>query len=280
MVEEEDDWYGEERSSSGLFILMAGVALLLAVGAMAWIYFLQSRLDTMETRFNQAQEQNVQQAAQQAEMRRQLRATTEAFGAKVGITQRQIESRAEEILRRQKAENSRLAADMAQQEAATRKQVSSVSTAVSGVRSDVGGVKSDVASTRRELAATERELHAAMGDMGVQSGLIAKNSDQLNYLKHLGDRNYFEFTLHKNDSPIALSTIKLRLRKADVKHSRYTLEIFSDDERLEKRNRDLDEPLQFYSGKPPMLFEVVINAIAKNRVSGYLSTPKASPATH
>ncbi len=273
----EDDWDVEERPSSGLFILLAGVALLLALGALAWVYFLQNRLDAVESRLNQSQEQSVQQAAQQAEMRRQLRATTEAFGAKVGITQRQIESRAAEILRRQQAATSQLAARMSQQEAATRKQVSNVSTAVTNVQTDVGGVKKDVASTRQELATTKQELHAVIGDMGVQSGLIAKNSQQLDYLRHLGDRNYFEFMLLKNQPPTAVSTIKLRLRKADPKHSRYTLEIFSDDKRLQKKNRNLDEPLQFYSGKPPMLFEIVVNEIGKNEVSGYLSTPKTAP---
>jgi hypothetical protein len=273
----EDDWEVEERSSSGFLILLAGVALLLALGALAWIYFLQNRLDAAEIRLNQSQEQSVQQASQQAELRREMRATTEAFGAKMGITQRQIELRADEILRQQQAANNRLATRMAQQENATRKQVNSVSTAVSSVRSDVGGVKKDVASTRQELATTEQELHAAVGDMGMQSGLIAKNSQQLEYLRHLGDRNYFAFTLHKDQPPTAISTIKLRLRKADTKHSRYTLEIFSDDKQLQKKNRDVDEPLQFYSGKPAMLFEVVVNAIGRNEVSGYLSTPKTSP---
>jgi hypothetical protein len=259
----EDDFDAEEGSSSGILILLAGIAFLLALGALAWIYSLQNRLEAAETKLNQAQEQRAELAANQAEIRRQLRATTEAFGAKVGITQRQIELRSEEILR--------------QQEADTRKQVSNVSKAVSNVRTDVGGVKQDVASTRQELATTEQQLHAAIGDMGVQSGLIAKNAQQLDYLKHLGDRNYSEFTLRKGQPALAISTIKLQLRKADVKRSRYTLEIFADDKRVEKKNRDLDEPLQFYAGKPPMLLEIVVNQIDKNQVSGYLSAPKSVP---
>jgi hypothetical protein len=273
----DDDWSGEERSSSGLLILIAGVAFLLALSALAWIYFLQGRVATLETRLDQTQERSAEQAAQQAAIRRELRATTEAFGAKVGITQQQIEARASEILRQQQAANLRLTALMAKQDAATRKQVNTVSTAVSSVQTDVGGVKQEVASTQRELASTEEKLQAAIGDMGVESGLIAKNAKQLDILRHLGDRNYFEFTLRKGQPPLALSTIKLRLRKADAKHSRYTLEIFSDDKQLQKKNRDLDEPLQFYSGKPPMMFEIVVNEIGKNEVSGYLSTPKTAP---
>lgn len=273
----EDDWSGEERSSSGLLILIAGVALLLGLSALAWAYSLQGRVARLQAGLDQTQERNAQQAAQQAETRRELRATTEAFGAKVGITQQQIESRASDILRQEQAANNRLALLMAKQNAVTRNQVHSVSTAVSSVQTDVGGVKQQVASTQRELISTEEKLKAAIGDMGVESGLIAKNAEQLNVLRHLGDRNYFEFTLRKDQPPMALSTIKLRLRKADAKHSRYTLEIFSNDKRIQKRNRDVDEPLQFYSGKPPMMFEIVVNAVGKNEISGYLSTPKAAP---
>jgi hypothetical protein len=111
----------------------------------------------------------------------------------------------------------------------------------------------------------------------VQSGLIATNSEQLNYLKHRGDRDYFQFTLHKGQRSSPISIVRLQLKKADVKHSRFTLVIYSDDKKIEKKNRDLDEPLQFYSGKTPMLFEVVVNRIGKNEVSGYLSAPRNAP---
>ena len=269
----EDDLYGDEKSHSALLILIAGLSLLLALGALAWSYFLQNRLNVTETRLTQSQEYVDHLTAQQAEMWRQLHATNEEFGAKLGITQRQIESRAQGILHQQQVADTRIA----QQEAATRKKVSDVSQSVSNVQAAVGGVKQDVVNTRQELTSTEQQLHAVVGDMGVQSGLIATNSEQLNYLKHLGDRNYVEFTLRKGQSPTSVSIVKLQLRRADAKHSRYTLYVFSDDKRVEKKNRDLDEPLQFYAGNPPMLFEVVINQIGKDQVSGYLSTPKNTP---
>lgn len=268
----EDDLLQEERSP-GVLIFLAGIAFILALGALAWLYFLQNRLDTIESQLSEAQEQHIHQETQLSELHRQLQATNEAFGAKVGITQRQIEARAQEILRQQNAATTRLAA----QEADTRKQITGVSNAVSTVRSDVGGVKQAVATTQQQLATAQQQLQTVMGDMGVQSGLIARNASELDYLRHQGDRKYFPFTLHKGAAPAALSTIKLQLRKVDTKRSRYTLEIFSDDRRIEKKDRDLDEPLQFYSGKPPLLFEVVVNEMQKNQVSGYLSMPKDAP---
>lgn len=277
----EDGFYGdEERSPSGFLLLMAGLAFLLALAALGWIFLLQRRLSTVEATLMQNQKHDIRLVAQQAEMRRELSATSDALGEKVGTTQRQIEQRAQELLRQQHAATNNLAL----QQDEIRKQVGSVTLAVSGVKTDVGGVKQDVAtntrdvaSTRQELATTQQQLHAAVGDLGVQSGLIAKNSGELEYLRHLGDRSYFEFTLHKGKPPVSISSIKLQLRKTDAKHARYTLEVFSDDRKLEKKNRQLDEPLQFYTGKRPALYEVVINEVEKDDVSGYLSTPKTPP---
>ncbi|MHB8389526.1 MAG: hypothetical protein ACYDBH_08090 [Acidobacteriaceae bacterium] len=269
----EDDLYGDERSHSALLILIAGISLLLALGALVWSYFLQNRLDATETRLSQSQEHVEHLDAQQVEIWRQMRATNDEFGAKLGITQQQIELRAQNILHQQQLSDARIA----RQEAATSQKVTAVSHAVSNVQTAVGGVKQDVVHTRQELASTQQQLHAVVGDLGMQSGLIATNSEQLNYLKHLGDRNYVEFTLRKGQPPMSVSIVKLQLRKADTKHSRYTLYVFSDDKRVEKKNRDLDEPLQFYTGNPPMLFEVVINQIGKDQVSGYLSAPKNAP---
>lgn len=270
---EDDDLYGEHRNSPGLLILIAGLSFLLAIGALAWSYFLQSRLEATEAKLTQAQEHIDHLSAQNAEIWRQMRATNDEFGAKLGITQQQIEVRAQNILHQQEVADAR----MARQQAATQQKVADVSHAVSNVQTDVGGVKKDVVSTQKELASTEQQLHAVVGDLGVQSGLIATNSQQLDYLKHLGDRQYFQFTLHKGQPASSISIVKLQLKKADVKHSRYTLEIYSDDKKIEKKNRDLDEPLQFYTGKNPMLFEVVVNQIGKNQVSGYLATPKNAP---
>jgi hypothetical protein len=270
---EDDDLYGEQRNSPGLLILIAGLSFLLAIVALAWSYFLQSRLDSTEAKLTQAQEHIDHLSAQHADIWRQMRATNDEFGAKLGITQKQIELRAQDIVHQQELTDAR----MARQDAATRQKVTDVSHAVSNVQTDVGGVKKDVVSTQKELASTEQQLHAVVGDLGVQSGLIATNSEQLNYLKHLGDRDYFQFTLHKGQPPSSISIVKLQLKKAAVKHSRYTLLIYSDDKRIEKKNRDLDEPLQFYTGKSPMLFEVVVNQIGKNEVTGYLSAPKNAP---
>jgi hypothetical protein len=121
------------------------------------------------------------------------------------------------------------------------------------------------------------QLQSIKGDLSDHSSLIARNRDELEVLKHKGDRNYYEFTLSKGQKK-PVGTVSLELKKADPKKSRFTLMVVSDDKQVEKKDRNINEPLQFYSGKDPGLFEIVVNTInSKNEVAGYLSTPKSAP---
>jgi hypothetical protein len=107
--------------------------------------------------------------------------------------------------------------------------------------------------------------------------LIARNHDELEVLKHKGDRTFYEFTLVKGQKK-PVGTVSLELKKADGKKNKFTLVVYSDDKEYEKKDRNLNEPLQFYSGKDPQLFEIVVNAVSsKNTVTGYLSSPKGAP---
>jgi hypothetical protein len=156
--------------------------------------------------------------------------------------------------------------------------VSAVSTEVSNVKTDVGGVKTDVAKTQSDLANTVAQLTSMKGDLSGHSSLIARNHDELELLKHKGDRNYYEFTLTKGQKK-PVSTVSLTLKKADPKKNTFNLEVNSDDKSVPKNNRGINEPLQFYSGKDPLLFEIVVNSVnSKNQVTGYLATPKNAPA--
>lgn len=269
-----EEGYVAERSISGALLAVVAVALLAALGGLVWSYSLQKNLGIAEQRLAAADQKNSELAQRLEATNARLRATSETLGQSVGMTQKQIEARTQSLLAAQRAATEKL---QAQQDAAT-KQIGAVSTEVSTVKTDVGGVKTDVAATRTDLESTKAQLTRVVGDAGVMSGLIAKNHDELEILKHKGDRNYYEFSLQKGAKPVLLSTIKLQLKKADEKHSRYTLNVSADDRTIEKKDKGLDEPVQFYTGKDPVLYELVVNSIEKNKVSGYLSTPKNAPA--
>ena len=261
------------RNYSGALLAAIGVALLAALGGLIWSSMLSSRLSSQQNELADAKQQNVKLEAQLRETDARLRVATEELGNSLGLTQKQMDARAQEIIQREEADSQRLS--NAQKK--TAQQVSAVSTEVSNVKTDVGGVKTDVAKTQSDLANTVAQLTSMKGDLSGHSSLIARNHDELELLKHKGDRNYYEFTLVKGQKK-QVGTVSLMLKKADSKKSRFTIAVYSDDKTYEKKDKSLNEPLQFYSGKEPMLFEIVVNNVsAKNTVTGYLSSPKGAP---
>jgi DNA anti-recombination protein RmuC len=261
------------RSVSGALIGVIALALLVGIGGLVWSYVLSGKLAHQEAALAEANQQNTKLAAQLRETDARLKVTAQEMGQSLGLTQKQLESRAQEILIREQADSARL--EKAQK--SNSQQITAVSSAVTDVKTDVGGVKTDVAKTQNDLASAVTQLTSMKGDLSGHSSLIARNHDELELLKHKGDRNYYEFTLNKGDKK-PVSTVSLELKKSDPKKSRFTLEIYADDKKYEKKDRNVNEPLQFYTGKDPMLYEIVINNIgAKNQISGYISAPKAAP---
>ena len=111
-----------------------------------------------------------------------------------------------------------------------------------------------------DLASAVAQLTTMKGDLDSHSTLIARNRDELEVLKHKGDRNYYEFTLAKGQKK-PVGTVSLELKKADPKKSRFTLAVFADDKQYDKKDRYVNEPLQFYAGKDPALYEIVVNNV-------------------
>jgi vacuolar-type H+-ATPase subunit I/STV1 len=265
------------RSYSGALLAAIAVALLAGVGGLIWSYSLSSRLASQEVALTDAKQENVKLAAELRETDARLKVATEELGNSLGLTQKQMDAKAQEIIRREQADevNSQRLENAQKQ---TAQQVSAVSNEVSNVKTDVGGVKTDLGKTQSELATAISQLTSMKGDLDGHSTLIARNHDELELLKHKGDRNYYEFTLTKNQKK-PVGTVSLTLTKADPKKNTFNLTVVSDDKPVPKNNKGVNEPLQFYSGKDPMLFEVVINAVnSKNQVTGYLTTPKNAPA--
>ena len=265
-----------EPKPPGWLIGLSVAALLLAMGGLLWSYGLQNHLTDTEAKLVAANQQNTTLSSKLEDTNERLKAQITALGQSVGLTQKQLDDKSDKLVAAQRSVQA-TTARLARDQAATAKQVGAVASDVSTVKTDVGGVKTDVASTQADLAATKTQLTRVMGDAGVMSGLIATNHDELEELKHKGDRNYYEFTLQKGTGPQNVGTIKLQLKKTDIKRSKFTLNVSSDDKNIEKKDKNLNEPVQFYSGKSPMLFELVVNSITKSSVTGYLSTPKNAP---
>jgi F0F1-type ATP synthase membrane subunit b/b' len=259
---------------SGALLAAIAIAVLGALGGLIWTYTLSGRIAHQETALAEANQQNAKLGAELRETNARLRVATDELGKSVGLTQKQMDERAQQIIARQAADAKRLEAEQKQ----TAQQVNAVQSDVSSVKTDVGGVKTDLGKTQTDLATAVGQLQSMKGDLDSHSSLIARNRGELEVLKHKGDRNYYEFTLSKGEKK-PVGTVSLQLKKADQKKSRFTLEVFVDDRQYDKKDRNVNEPLQFYAGKEPALYEIVVNSVpSKNTVSGYLSTPKGAPA--
>ena len=148
----------------------------------------------------------------------------------------------------------------------------SVNAKVADVNNDVAGVKTDLSSTKADLNQTKSTLQHVAGDLGVTSGLVATNGQQIEELRRRGERDIVEFSLKKQKNMQKVADISLRLEKTDPKRNKFTVVLVADDKTTEKKDRNINEPLQFYVSKS--LYEVVVNTVGKDQINGYLSRPK------
>jgi chromosome segregation ATPase len=230
-------------------------------------------VSAQQAELNDAKQQNAALAAQLRETDARLRVTTDELAKSLGLTQKQLDERAQAIVAREAEDTARL--QTAEQQ--TAQQVSAVSSDVSSVKSDVGGVKTDLTKTQGDVSTALSQLESVRGDLTQTNSVIARNHDELVTLEHKGDRNFYEFTLSKGQKK-PVGTVSLELKKTDSKRNKFTLDIYADDKVYEKKDRNVNEPMQFYSGKDPSLYEIVVNTInSKNQITGYLSTPKGAP---
>jgi hypothetical protein len=147
------------------------------------------------------------------------------------------------------------------------------------VATDISGTKTDLSATKADLEATKNKLQSTVGDLGVQSGLIARNHDEVEELKRLGERDIFEFTLNKSaKGPDHVGPIQVQLRKTDTKHYRFTMNVVADDKNIEKKDKTVGEPVQFYVHGARAPYEIVVFDLTKDSAKGYLSTPKSATA--
>src|SRR5215475_4302732 len=262
---------GTPRWISVLFGLL--FVALAAVGVFAY-----SSTSKLSKDLGDAQKTNATLTAQleQANTRlAELKSIVEVTQQKVGMTASEVaqaKSRAESIRKEQIAADQKLATQLAAAQSEANEKIGSVAT-------EVGGAKKDIADTRSDLEATKAKLESTKGDMGVMSGLIARNHDDLEDLRRRGERNYYEFSIKKAKNAQRVGPIQVNLNKTDQKKSEYTITVIADDKQIEKKDKTSGEPVQFYVGQSRGLpYEIVVFNVSKDQITGYLSTPKGSDA--
>jgi multidrug efflux pump subunit AcrA (membrane-fusion protein) len=265
--------YHYENVGTPRWIAVLFGVLIVAVIALAFMG--HSAQGQLQADLAKAQDQNKLLSAQldQANARlADLKGNIEVTQQKVGMTQAELakaRSRAEAIRNDQIASDQKLATQLTQVQKESEEKIGAVAT-------EVGGAKKDIADTRTDLETTKGKLERATGDMGVMSGLIAHNRDDLEELKRRGDRNYYEFKVTKSKTPQRVGPVQVTLNKTDQKKGKYTMTVFVDDRSIEKKDKTAGEPVQFYLKGNARLapYEIVVFDVGKNDINGYLSTPK------
>jgi chromosome segregation ATPase len=183
---------------------------------------------------------------------KQVQETEQRLQAEQAAAQKQVESHISEVKQSAEAAN----------------------TKVAEVNTEVSNVKGDLGATKGQLEKTIADLKRTNGDIDGHSVLIATNAKELSALRALGERNYVEFNITRAKQAQKVGDVLVRLEKADPKHNRYSIELTADDKKVEKKDRTVNEPLQFMTSKSKQPYEIVVNDVKKDQIAGYLSIPK------
>jgi chromosome segregation ATPase len=280
--------------SSGLLVALVAGALIALIAANIYLYVQIDRLRTdvskvresLSTELSNVRDASSVTTASQTRHLETLKADLEAARIKARDDARTLSSQAkaesqahaDQLARQIQAEEAKVQQQVSSEISEVKSSANTANAKIADVSTDVGGVKTQVSATQAELQKTIADLKSTRGDLGVQSGLIATNAQELQALKRLGDRNYTEFKLGKTKAPQRVGDITLKLKNTDPKKNKYTVEVMADDKLTEKKDKNVNEPVQFYTSKARQPYEMVVNQVAKDLIVGYLSTPKVETA--
>jgi hypothetical protein len=276
---------------SGLKLAILAGAVVALVAASGYLFYQVSELksqiaDTKDSlsaeieKMNETSSVSVQTSRRNIDaMQKQVAQYRAQAAALSGQAKEDATKHADELaakLERAQAEQAQKVSALSTDVSQVKDVASATSTRVGEVTNEVGSLKTETATNKSAIEKTIADLKTARGDLGVQSGLIATNGKELLALKQLGERNYFEFKIAKvkKNVPQKVGDIQVVLEAADPKKNRYTIIIIADDKRVEKKDRTVNEPVQFLLSKAVQPYELVVNDVKKDLIVGYLSTPK------
>jgi len=248
--------------------LAVGILVCLSLIGLAtgWSALNQAKsLEQTAMASKQASDALSQRLAKEDEINQQLQSDLRVIADKLNVTQGEL------VTARKQNKTATHAVDQKVDSLATSMKAELATKAsaddMSKLSGDVNGVKGD-------LDATKNSIQMARSEMGT---LIARNHDEIDQLRHIGQRDYFEFTVQRKGGATKVGGIQLVLKDTNPKKNQYTINVLADDNSFEKKNRSVNEPIFFYTGGSRSALELVVNKVTKSSATGYLSMPKAAP---
>ncbi len=273
MSEQRQDFITEDASAPrwvGIVVVALAVVSLVALGA-GWTASTRSKdleqnLATQNEQFKKNEEVLDQRLAKAEDTNAQLQGELSVVTDKMKLTEGEL-GKARLQAKKIKEEDAKELSDLQNQTSAQLATKASVDD-VNKLGTDVNGVRSDLDNEKNSLQMTR-------GEFGT---LIAKNHDEVEELRRLGERDYYEFSIEKKNDREKVGNLMVELHGTNIKKSQYTVTIFVDDQRHEKKGLSANEPLYFFENGARAPLEFVVNQVGKDKITGYLSVPKVSQA--
>ena len=251
----------------GLAVALLGGISLLGLGV-SWSALNQTKSIEQSTQaVRQANEALTQRVAKADEINQQLQSDVRVVTDKLKVTQTVL------IAARKQNKNATTAVDQKVTNLATSVKAE---LATKANTDDVNKLNGDVTGVRTDLDAAKNSIQMARSEMGT---LIARNHDEIDQLRRMGQRDYLEFTVQRKGGATKVGSIQIELKDTNTKKNRYTINVLADDNSFEKKDRSVNEPIFFYTGGTRQAIELVVNKVTKSTATGYLSVPKATGAT-
>ena len=266
----------EGHSHALAFSSICAVIALLAIGEVSMSRKVDSLRASLVAESARAQKQLVSQINDQISGK--LAALENANTRQLEALKTELDAAAERMgstgkeLRRARGMVAQLQNEQEQQGDQLREQIAQKADKeqISSLSQDVTATKTDLDTTKKTVGVLTSDLGMARSELGT---LIARNHDDIEALRKLGQRNYYEFTLTRGESQ-KIAGVGLVLKKTNVKHHSFNLNLLTDDMEVEKNNRTVNEPVFFSVGGAKGFYELVVNKVEQNKVTGYVSTPK------
>jgi hypothetical protein len=249
----------------GLAVAVLGGVSLLGLGV-GWtaLNHANSVEQSTQASVKQANDALAQRLAKEDEINQALQSDLKVVTDKLNLTQGELNAA------RKQNKNATAAVDQKVEGLATSVKAQLATKANSG---DVDKLNGDVTGVKSDLDAQKNNLQMARSEMGT---LIARNHDEIDQLRRMGQRDYFEFTVTRKAGNQKVGSIQVELKDTNTKKNQYTINVLADDKNFEKKNRSVNEPIFFYTGGTRTALELVVNKVTKTTASGYLSVPKAA----
>jgi hypothetical protein len=249
----------------GLAVGILGGLSLLGMG-LSWSALNQAKsLEQTTLASKQASDALSQRLAKEDEINQQVQSDLKVIADKLNVTQGEL------VNARKQNKNATHAVDQKVDNLATSMKAELATKASSD---DLTKLNGDVNGVKGDLDATKNSIQMARSEMGT---LIARNHDEIDQLRRIGQRDYFEFTVQRKGGATKVGGIQLVLKDTNPKKNQYTINVLADDNSFEKKNRSVNEPIFFYTGGSRSALELVVNKVTKSSATGYLSVPKAAP---